>query len=259
MRDTDNTRRPGEGPRYRPEPWSQAGESPARPWAGRAGRGRRGGQGFSQNDGATPGEGRGRGDREDSSGPSGHSGPGAHGGHSGPGAHGGHSGPRGRGGHVPPGSHGPHGRGRGRGRGRGDVRAAILLLLDEQPRHGYELIQEITDRSAGMWHPSPGSVYPTLQSLEDEGLITIDTVDGRRTASLTEAGAQWVEERRESLGAPWESAGDVGPDLAIRREILALRDAATQVVRVGTATQLTAATDVLATARKELYRILAES
>jgi len=138
-----------------------------------------------------------------------------------------------------------------------DVRAAILLLLDEQPRHGYDLIQEITDRSAGAWTPSPGSIYPTLQILEDEGLVTIAQIEGRRTASLTDAGAEYVADNRAQLGTPWDSGSDRSADLAIRKEILALKDAAAQVVRVGSPAQYAAATEVLATARRELYRILA--
>src|SRR6188474_3202712 len=78
------------------------------------------------------------------------------------------------------------------GRNRGDVRAAILVLLAEQPRHGYDLMRAIEERSGGMWSPSPGSIYPTLQSLEDEGLVTFETVDGRKTASVTEAGRAWL-------------------------------------------------------------------
>lgn len=180
-------------------------------------------------------------------------GPGGPGGHGfGPGGHG--FGPG-----FGPGGPGPFGRrGRGRGRGRGDVRAAILILLAEQPRHGYELIQEITERSQGFWTPSPGSVYPTLQALEDEGLVTIDAVDGRRTASLTDAGRAYVDEHAEQLGEPWAGQADAGPALALRREMLAARDAVGQVMRVGSPAQQTAAAATLAATRKELYRILAE-
>lgn len=149
-------------------------------------------------------------------------------------------------------------RGRRRGRGRGDVRAAILVLLAEQPRHGYELIQEIAERSQGFWTPSPGSVYPTLQALEDEGLVTIESVDGRRTASLTQAGRTYVDEHAAELGEPWASEAETGPALTLRREILAARDAIAQVARVGTPAQQAAAAAVLVTTRKELYRILAD-
>src|SRR4030095_16003427 len=80
------------------------------------------------------------------------------------------------------------GHGRGRGARRGDVRAAILALLAERPMHGYEMIQERQQRTGGVWRPSPGSVYPTLQMLEEEGLITGEQAEGRRRFSLTEAG-----------------------------------------------------------------------
>lgn len=164
----------------------------------------------------------------------------------------------GRGHHGPP----PGGRGPWRGRGpraRGDVRAAILLLLAEQPRHGYELIHEIVERSNGAWTPSPGSIYPTLQVLEDEGLVTIERQHGRRTASLTPAGTEYVEANREQLGTPWESVGtEHGPALALRQEYLALKDAVRQVARVGTPAQHTAAAATLTSARKEIYRLLAE-
>lgn len=167
----------------------------------------------------------------------------------------GRGGGRGRGG----GHGGGRGGHRGRGRGRGDVRAAVLLLLDEQARHGYELIQEITERSEGSWAPSPGSVYPTLQVLEDEGLVVIEPVDGRRVASLTEAGTTYVEENRTTLGTPWSTTGAGHlPALALRQDVLALKDAVAQVARVGTPTQLAAASEVLQGARKSLYRILAE-
>jgi len=85
----------------------------------------------------------------------------------------------GRGGGFGPG----HGRG-GRTR-RGDVRAAILALLAEEPMHGYQIITELTERSGGVWRPSPGSVYPTLSALEDQGLVTADTSEGRRVFQLT--------------------------------------------------------------------------
>lgn len=180
-------------------------------------------------------------------------------GHGGPGGLGGPGGHGGRGHHGPP---MPPGRGAWRGRGpraRGDVRAAILLLLAEQPRHGYELIHEIVERSNGAWTPSPGSIYPTLQALEDEGLVTIERQHGRRTASLTTAGVEYVEANRDQLGTPWETVGtEYGPALALRQEYLALKDAVRQVARVGTPDQHTAAAATLTSARKEIYRLLAD-
>ncbi len=87
--------------------------------------------------------------------------------------------------------HGPGRRGHGGRRSRrGDVRAAILALLAEQPRHGYEIIREIGERSGGFWRPSPGSVYPTLQMLADEGLVTSKDEHGKKLFELTEAGQE---------------------------------------------------------------------
>ena len=167
--------------------------------------------------------------------------------------------PFGQGGPFGPGGprrgHGP----RGRGRGRGDTRAAILLLLEEQPRHGYELIGEITERSQGGWNPSPGSVYPALQALEDEGLVTISADAGRRVGTLTAAGQEYVAAHRSELGTPWapENFG-TPPDHTMRRETRAVMDAAMQVTRVGTPAQTAAAVALLQETRRALYRLLAE-
>lgn len=154
---------------------------------------------------------------------------------------------------------GPRGGGY-RGRARGDVRAAILLLLAEEPRHGYQLIQEIAERSGGSWKPSPGSVYPTLQVLEDEGLVTIESIDGRKTASLTEAGTDHVAGERESLGSPWDVPAEGGGQT--RRQLATVAhttaEAAQQVGKVGSTEQQTQAIEILERARKDLYRILAE-
>jgi len=153
----------------------------------------------------------------------------------------------------------PRGRRRG-GRG-GDVRAAALLLLSEQPQHGYQLIQEIGERSNGSWTPSPGSIYPVLQQLEDEGLITFTRVEGRKTATLTDEGTAYVEENREQLGTPWEEAASDSP-FAERKELVqgfkGFVHAWKQVVEIGTAEQLKQATTVLEDARKAMYRILAD-
>src|SRR3954471_20452280 len=103
------------------------------------------------------------------------------------------------------GRRGRHGRGRGPRARRGDVRAALLVLLAEEPRNGYQLMQEIEQRSDGAWRPSPGSVYPALQQLEDEGLVTTATRDGGRVYELTDAGRTQVDERGDAP-APWDAA-----------------------------------------------------
>ncbi|MEO6825756.1 MAG: PadR family transcriptional regulator [Microbacteriaceae bacterium] len=143
--------------------------------------------------------------------------------------------------------------------GKGDVRAAILALLAENPLHGYQIIAEIGQRSGGAWRPSPSSVYPTLQLLNDEGLISSEAADGRKTYSLTEAGQTEVA---ASAGhpAPWEAAS--GPDLlgmgALPKSAVALAHAASQVKRTGTAEQVEQAVTVLDEARRKLYAILAQ-
>ena len=113
---------------------------------------------------------------------------------------------RGRHRHGPPfGRGGPFGAFFGDGHGgfprgprarRGDVRAAALLLLAEEPRNGYQIMQEIEKRSGGVWRPSPGSVYPALAQLEDEGLIRVDEQEGRRSYTLTDIGHAYVQVRR---------------------------------------------------------------
>ncbi|MFT4234332.1 MAG: PadR family transcriptional regulator, partial [Microbacterium sp.] len=145
-----------------------------------------------------------------------------------------------------------------RGRRGGDVRAAALLLLAEQPRHGYELIQEIKDRSDGLWVPSPGSVYPVLQQLEDEGLVEFDRVDGRKTASLTETGQAYVTEHAEEFGTPWANAkaGAEGVH-ELGQALHSLSGAFRQIVHDGTPDQRKQAAALLDETRRSLYRILA--
>ncbi|HSV67141.1 MAG TPA: PadR family transcriptional regulator [Mycobacteriales bacterium] len=154
---------------------------------------------------------------------------------------------------------GPPGHGRGRTRGRrGNVRVAILALLAERPMHGYEMIQEIEERSGGMWRPSPGSVYPTLQLLEDEGLITSQQSDGKRLYTLTDAGR---EQAGKGQQAPWEQfteGFDWDTMQKLRDSIVQLAMAFKQLVQTGTEAQKAQAAEVLAEARRKLYAILAE-
>jgi DNA-binding PadR family transcriptional regulator len=148
---------------------------------------------------------------------------------------------------------------RGRRARRGDVRAAALLLLAEEPRNGYQLMQEIEDRSGGMWRPSPGSVYPALAQLEDEGLVRSDEGAGRRAFELTDEGRAYVEEHREALGVPWEEAGGDVPQglLELRSLMMQLGMATMQVAQAGDEAQTAEARKVLEDARRALYRILA--
>jgi DNA-binding PadR family transcriptional regulator len=143
------------------------------------------------------------------------------------------------------------GRGRHRVR-RGDVRSAILALLDDRPMHGYEMIQELEERTGGRWTPSAGSVYPTLQLLEDEGLVTAEEVDDRKVYSLTESG----QERTE--GRPWERGDEDSPRFEARKELFRLMGAAKQLARADNDEQLTKAAEILKDARRKLYGLLAE-
>ena len=152
------------------------------------------------------------------------------------------------------------GRGPGRGRHRvrrGDVRSAILALLDDRPMHGYEIIQELEERTGGRWTPSAGSIYPTLQLLEDEGLATSEEVEGRKVYSLTDSGQKAVPPSAEGQ-RPWEQGDEDSPRFEARRELFRLMGAAKQVARADDDEQLTKATEILKDARRKLYGLLAE-
>ena len=160
----------------------------------------------------------------------------------------------------PAASDGPPGHRRG-GRGRaarGDVRAAVLLLVAEQPMHGYQLMQAIADRSGGRWTPSPGAIYPTISQLEDEGLVGVTAEAGRKLVTLTDAGRRHVEERRDTWADPFAGRGgaDAGADL--RGPLEELHAAVRQIARTGTDAQRAAAAGVLADARRSLYLLLAD-
>lgn len=142
---------------------------------------------------------------------------------------------------------------------RGDVRAAVISLLAEQPMHGYQIIAEIGERSGGAWKPSAGSVYPTLQLLADEGLITAEEQGGRKTYSLTEAGVAASEEAA-TKAAPWDGLGNRAPShiAALPKAGMELASAAAQLARTGTPEQVEDGIAVLEDARRRLYAILAE-
>jgi DNA-binding PadR family transcriptional regulator len=155
---------------------------------------------------------------------------------------------------------GPFGRGRGRKARRGDIRSAALLLLAEEPRNGYQIMQEVEERSDGVWRPSPGSVYPALAQLEDEGLIRSNESDGRKLFELTDAGRDYLKDRGEQAAAPWDQmSGDVGDQaVGLGKLIREVWFAFVQVARTGSEAQMEEARKVLTTARRELYRILGE-
>jgi DNA-binding PadR family transcriptional regulator len=154
---------------------------------------------------------------------------------------------------------GPFG-GRGRMARRGDVRTAILALLAEKPMHGYQVIQELEARSGGRWRPSAGSIYPTLQQLEDEGLVRSEEIDGRRVFSLTEAGRGAVASREGAEAAPWDGSRGAGMDPVFELRDLGMQvgAAAMQVAHVGSPGSVESAREILTDARRRLYRLLAE-
>jgi DNA-binding PadR family transcriptional regulator len=143
---------------------------------------------------------------------------------------------------------------------RGDVRAAALALLAEEPRNGYQIIQEIGERSDGVWRASPGSVYPALQQLEDEGLIRAGADDGgRRAYQLTDEGRDYVAAHPDETRAPWDVVAGAAGGAAIdmRNLLRQVGMAGYQVLSAGTEAQVRQARKILTDTRKSLYRILA--
>jgi DNA-binding PadR family transcriptional regulator len=153
---------------------------------------------------------------------------------------------------------GPFGGGRGRRR-RGDVRTALLMLLAEEARNGYQLMQTIEERSGGRWRPSPGSVYPALAQLEDEGLVRATERDGAKLFEITDAGREQIGGRTDQA-APWEMNEDPAFETLadLRSLVHQLAMAAGQVVHAGDEDQIRRAREVLNDARRTLYRILAQ-
>jgi DNA-binding PadR family transcriptional regulator len=155
---------------------------------------------------------------------------------------------------------GPFGGGRGRRR-RGDVRTAVLMLLAEEPRNGYQLMQTIEERSGGRWRPSPGSVYPTLSQLEDEGLIRAVERDGTKLFEITDQGSERLGESKTDP-APWAPEDEDDSENHSLSEIASLiiqiGKAAWQVAQEGDERQTEKACQTLAETRRALYRILAQ-
>jgi DNA-binding PadR family transcriptional regulator len=143
---------------------------------------------------------------------------------------------------------------------RGDIRAAILAVLAEQPMNGYQIIQEIANRSGGVWKPSPGSIYPTLQQLEDEGLVRVETDSGgRRAYTLTDEGRSYVTEHAEEVSAPWEAMSEAGADDDGFKPLIGqVAGAVWQIVATGTPEQQAKGREALVELRRKLYSILAE-
>jgi DNA-binding PadR family transcriptional regulator len=151
------------------------------------------------------------------------------------------------------------GGGRSRTR-RGDIRRAVLSALKDGGAHGYEIMQWLENRSGGIWRPSPGSVYPTLQMLEDEGLVRSETRNGTRVYELTDAGREEAEtSEKEGRRAPWDpSREDADGVRALTAATGQLNLAARQVAAAGTVAQVQRSAEIINQARAELYKVLAE-
>jgi DNA-binding PadR family transcriptional regulator len=163
----------------------------------------------------------------------------------------------GRGRRGPQGRHGERGGwGGGRRMRRGDIRLAILSALRDEPAHGYEVMRRLENMSGGLWRPSPGSVYPHLQMLEDEGMVQSTEKDGTRTFQLTENG---VAEAAKAPKLPWESSDESDDQIrTLRQAVGQLMGAAKQLSGAGAEAQVERGIAVIQKARKELYQILAE-
>lgn len=157
---------------------------------------------------------------------------------------------RGRGGHFER---------RGRMR-RGEIRSALLAVLTESPGHGYDVMQRLEEKSAGAWRPSPGSVYPTLQMLEDEGLVRSAERDGKRVFEITPEGRDESARRSDEAGGPpWAISGRPNSPLGQLREgVMQVHLAARQIAHAGDEDQLRRAIEIVRDARRQLYRLLAE-
>jgi DNA-binding PadR family transcriptional regulator len=171
---------------------------------------------------------------------------------------------------------GRRGRGRGRGFGpwgempmgpgypgrgyakvrRGDVRSAILYLLSEKPMHGYQIMQELSERTNGAWKPSAGSIYPNLQQLEDEDLIVASDVSGKKVFELTEAGREEIE--ADPKGPPWERFESHEAYAALRDAGFGVGAAVMQIARTGTEDQVVRTREILEETRRQIYQLLAD-
>jgi len=143
---------------------------------------------------------------------------------------------------------------------RGDVRVAVLALLSERPMHGYEMMQELSERTKGIWRPSPGSLYPALQLLEDQGLVTSSTSEGRRQFTLTDKGREELGNQPRKL-APWETMvrGANQDDFALRVALRQVSIAVSQVAEAGTPDQKARAERLVLELRRQIYLLLAEN
>lgn len=140
---------------------------------------------------------------------------------------------------------------------RGDIKYLLLTLLAEQPQHGYQLIKELEARQGGFYRPSPGSVYPTLQLLEEGGYLTSEQLEGKRIYTITESGRQLLAEHDHPSNLK-DQVNTQQPLIELKNAVMELRGAVMQVARGGKSTQVSQVQEILKRAKREIYAILAQ-
>lgn len=144
---------------------------------------------------------------------------------------------------------------------RGDIKYILLTLLAEQPQHGYQLIKELEARQGGFYRPSPGSIYPTLQLLEERGYLTSEQLEGKRVYTITDGGRQLLAERGSQVDFQTDlmNKGDSSQQLnQLKEAVMDLRAAVVQVARSGNLDQANRVREILNRVKREIYAILAE-
>lgn len=145
---------------------------------------------------------------------------------------------------------------------RGDIKFILLELLSERPQHGYELIKELENRRGGFRRPSPGSVYPTLQMLEESDYLTGEQIDDKRVYTITESGRQLLDERKQKLGLEKSDDGfkvsKSSELIELRSTLTELNDAVAQAARSGNTEQVNQVRELLVQVKREVYKLLAQ-
>lgn len=139
---------------------------------------------------------------------------------------------------------------------RGDVRAAVLALLAERDMHGYQIIQELAERSGGVWRPGAGSIYPTLRSLQERGYVRSRADGAKRVFSITDYGRRAAP--APGAPEPWQQYVDAeGARVRLRQAADGLLRAVSQVASSGTEAEAERAAAIVAEARRSIYLALA--
>ncbi|WP_242048199.1 MULTISPECIES: PadR family transcriptional regulator [Nostocales] len=145
---------------------------------------------------------------------------------------------------------------------RGDIKFMLLALLSERPQHGYELIKELENRRGGFRKLSPGSVYPTLQMLEEGGYLTSEQVEGKRIYTITDNGRQLLSDRQQQSPSknPYDSFAENKPSelIELRQTLIELHDVVAQIGRSGNLEQANRVKELLVQVKRDIYKFLAE-